>query len=95
MADERIMVLFVLSNQEGQVQWATFEGEDTKSIWPSRTGIAKDELRWLTGGGFLYWHGENGEASAEGDDRTQADAGGSEEVVGQVRHGNGNLRAGC
>src|SRR3989475_8994496 len=39
-----LMVLFVLSNQEGQVQWATFEGEDTKSIWPSRTGIAKDEL---------------------------------------------------
>ena len=25
----------------------------------------------LTGGGFLYWHGENGEASAEGDDRTR------------------------
>jgi hypothetical protein len=38
MADERTMVLFVLRNQEGQVQWATFEGEDTKTIWPSRTG---------------------------------------------------------
>ena len=44
MADERTMVLFVLRNEEGRVQWRTLEGEQMKSLWPSRTGTAKDEL---------------------------------------------------
>jgi hypothetical protein len=44
MADERTMVLFVLRNEENQVQWRTLEGEQMKSLWPSRTGTANDEL---------------------------------------------------
>ena len=35
MADKRTVVLFVLRNQDGQVQWATFEGEGTAHMWPS------------------------------------------------------------
>jgi hypothetical protein len=42
MADERTMVLFVLRNEEGRVQWRTLEIEQTKSLWPPRTGTAKD-----------------------------------------------------